>query len=379
MENEILSEILRNLNELVLFSNDPLKDYSFWISVANVLLVGGTLWFLIRYTNATEKMKDEIIRQTDLEQSPVVILCVGDIKDAVEDKHDYAKQQQRRAKFSDFLIRRRLDDGNSDYYLALRNVGNGTAFNVTVEKDNLETARYQSRFLAPNNDEQKFLMQRTGSKKIESWGDFTGSPIVITCNDMSGKTYVFEFEIKHLEVFNKTVFTDGEFSRILNHLNRGDRFEKAKKLRDRFVLKRDDESDFWVRFFNMDHWCQNEYQVAQQMTQIGRYENRYDVTLLINGLPLVQIELKRRGMDLKEAFNQIQRYHKHSFAGTLFEYVQIFVISNGVNTKYFANNPKQSYEQTFYWTDAENRRTTQLDEFTEVFLEKCFISEMIAQ
>ena len=83
MENEILSEILRNLNELVLFSNDPLKDYSFWISVANVLLVGGTLWFLIRYTNATEKMKDEIIRQTDLEQSPVVILCVGDIKDAV--------------------------------------------------------------------------------------------------------------------------------------------------------------------------------------------------------------------------------------------------------------------------------------------------------
>ena len=203
MENEILSEILRNLNELVLFSNDPLKDYSFWISVANVLLVGGTLWFLIRYTNATEKMKDEIIRQTDLEQSPVVILCVGDIKDAVEDKHDYAKQQQRRVKFSDFLIRRRLDDGNSDYYLALRNVGNGTAFNVTVEKDNLETARYQSRFLAPNNDEQKFLMQRTGSKKIESWGDFTGSPIVITCNDMSGKTYVFEFEIKNLE--EKTV------------------------------------------------------------------------------------------------------------------------------------------------------------------------------
>ena len=184
---------------------------------------------------------------------------------------------------------------------------------------------------------------------------------------------------KQLEVFNKTVFTDGEFSRILNHLNRGDRFEKAKKLRDRFVLKRDDESDFWVRFFNMDHWCQNEYQVAQQMTQIGRYENRYDVTLLINGLPLVQIELKRRGMDLKEAFNQIQRYHKHSFAGTLFEYVQIFVISNGVNTKYFANNPKQSFEQTFFWTDVDNRKITSLEDFAEVFLEKCAVSQMIAE
>ena len=89
----------------------------------------------------------------------------------------------------------------------------------------------------------------------------------------------------------------------------------------------------------MDQWCKNEYQVAQQITQVGRYENRYDVTLLINGLPLVQIELKRRGMELKEAFNQIQRYHKHSFTGTLFEYIQIFVISNGVNTKYFSNNP----------------------------------------
>ena len=184
---------------------------------------------------------------------------------------------------------------------------------------------------------------------------------------------------RQLEVFNKTVFSDGEFSRILNHLNKGDRFEKAKKLRDRFVLKRDNETDFWVRFFNMDHWCQNKYQVAQQMTQVGRYENRYDVTLLINGLPLVQIELKRRGMDLKEAFNQIQRYHKHSFAGTLFEYVQIFVISNGVNTKYFSNNPKQSFEQTFFWTDADNRKITQLEDFAEVFLEKCAVSQMIAE
>lgn len=182
-----------------------------------------------------------------------------------------------------------------------------------------------------------------------------------------------------LEAFNATMFSDTEFDRIVNHLNKGDRFAKAKTLRDRFVLRRDDDTITFVRFFNMEHWCQNEYQVVQQITQVGKYENRYDVTLLVNGLPLVQIELKRRGVELKEAFNQINRYHKHSFTGTLFEYVQVFVISNGVNTKYFANNPKQSFEQTFYWTDSENRKITQLDEFADAFLGKCQISEMIAE
>jgi len=182
-----------------------------------------------------------------------------------------------------------------------------------------------------------------------------------------------------LEKFNKTTFSDTEFARILNHLEKGDRYQKAKTLRDRFVLARDNDEKFWVRFFNMDQWCKNEYQVTHQITQSGRYENRYDVTLLVNGLPLVHIELKRRGIEMKEAFNQIQRYHKHSFTGTLFEYVQIFIISNGVNTKYFANNPKQSFEQTFYWTDEKNNKITQLDKFTDVFLEKCTVSEMIAE
>ncbi|MEA3272963.1 MAG: type I restriction endonuclease subunit R, partial [Patescibacteria group bacterium] len=78
-------------------------------------------------------------------------------------------------------------------------------------------------------------------------------------------------------------------------------------------------------------------------------------------------------------FNQIQRYHKHSFTGTLFEYAQIFVISNGVNTKYFSNNPKQTFEQTFYWTDKNNQKITKLSEFADIFLEKCALSEMIAE
>ena len=182
-----------------------------------------------------------------------------------------------------------------------------------------------------------------------------------------------------LEKFNGTTFSDSEWTRVMNHLNKGDRFQKAKTLRDRFALKRDDETTSFIRFFNTDQWCKNEYQVTEQVTQVGKYENRYDVTLLINGLPLVQVELKRRGMEMKEAFNQIKRYHKHSFSGTLFEYVQIFVISNGVNTKYFSNNPKQSFEQTFYWTDEENKKITQLEDFTDTFLEKCAVSEMIAE
>lgn len=182
-----------------------------------------------------------------------------------------------------------------------------------------------------------------------------------------------------LEKFNQTTFSDNEFSRILNHLNNGDRFEKSKKLRDRFALTRDNGDTSFIKFFNMDKWCKNEYQVTNQITQIGKYENRYDVTLLINGLPLVQIELKRRGVEMKEAFNQIQRYQKHSFSGTLFEYVQIFVISNGVNTKYFSNNPKQSFEQTFYWTDEKNFKITKLDDFATNFLEKCTVSKMIAE
>jgi type I restriction enzyme R subunit len=114
----------------------------------------------------------------------------------------------------------------------------------------------------------------------------------------------------------------------------------------------------------------------------GKYKNRYDVTLLINGLPLVQIELKRRGLELKEAFNQVNRYQRHSFSSSygLFQYIQIFVISNGVNTKYYANNRFQSYKQTFYWTDIENKRLTNiLNGFASDFLEKCHISKMICK
>ncbi|WP_210437765.1 type I restriction endonuclease, partial [Vibrio crassostreae] len=96
----------------------------------------------------------------------------------------------------------------------------------------------------------------------------------------------------------------------------------------------------------------NTFQVAQQITVKGIYTNRYDVTVLVNGFPLIQIELKRRGIELKEAFNQVKRYQKHSYHANhgLFNFIQLFVISNGVNTQYFSNNSELSAKQTFDWT-----------------------------
>ena len=183
-----------------------------------------------------------------------------------------------------------------------------------------------------------------------------------------------------LEKFNNCIFSEKEFSAILNHLSKGNVFEKAKTLRDYFNLNRDNGESFYVRFFNNEEWNQNLFQVTNQITQEGTYKNRYDVTILINGLPLVQIELKRRGLELKEAFNQINRYQRHSFwtNNGIFQYVQIFVISNGVNTKYYANNRKQSFKQTFYWADKLNKNIDNLTDFAKEFLNTDHLGKMIA-
>ena len=183
-----------------------------------------------------------------------------------------------------------------------------------------------------------------------------------------------------LEVFNETTFTTKEFDAVLNHLAKGNVFEKAKTLRDRFQLDKEDGTSFYVRFFNTENTSQNLYQVTNQISLEGSYKNRFDVTLLVNGLPLVQIELKRSGIEIKEAFNQINRYQMHSFWSNhgLFQFVQLFVISNGVNTKYLANNKLQSVKQTFFWADAKNKNITELPEFTAAFLNPAHLGKMMA-
>ena len=183
---------------------------------------------------------------------------------------------------------------------------------------------------------------------------------------------------KRLAEHGRTEFTEEEFDKILIYLEGGTRFEKAKKLRDLYPLDIADGKRIWVEFLDCQQWCQNEFQVSNQITVEGRKKCRYDVTILINGLPLVQIELKRRGVELKQAYNQIQRYHKTSFHG-LFDYVQLFVISNGVNTRYFANNPNIGYKFTFNWTDAANHPFNELNMFAAVFLEKCTLGKIIGK
>ena len=183
---------------------------------------------------------------------------------------------------------------------------------------------------------------------------------------------------KALEELGRTSFTEAEFDKIMLHLEGGTRFEKSKKLRDLKDFELEDGQIIWVSFLNTKKWCQNEFQVANQITVEGRKKCRYDVTILINGLPLVQIELKKRGVELKEAYNQVQRYHKTSFHG-LFDYIQLFVISNGVNTRYFANNPNGGYKFTFNWTDKNNHPMNDLSLFATDFLDKCTLGKVISK
>jgi type I restriction enzyme R subunit len=186
-----------------------------------------------------------------------------------------------------------------------------------------------------------------------------------------------------LEAFNDVALTDGEFTKVLHHLNKSSGvFAKAHILRDRMKLEKEDGQTVYLEFFDSVNPLRNRWQVTQQVAMDGgSYKNRYDVTILCNGLPVTQIELKRRGLEMKEAFNQIQRYQKHSFwsGQGLFHFVQLFVISNGVNTKYYANARKQSFKQTFYWAAKENKTIRELDPFTSAFLNREHLGGMIGK
>lgn len=179
------------------------------------------------------------------------------------------------------------------------------------------------------------------------------------------------------DVLKGNDLSDTEFTRLINYLSGKSVFQCAKQLRDQFVLERDDGTSVYMRFLS-PYENENIYQVTNQVTVEGKYMNRYDVTLLCNGLPIVQIELKRAGVDIKEAINQIDRYRIHSYKG-LFHYVQIFVVSNAVETRYFANTDQTRIMKslTFYWTDESNDRINNLNDFSEVFLNQNRLNKMI--
>ena len=190
---------------------------------------------------------------------------------------------------------------------------------------------------------------------------------------------------KQVNIHNKSELkgkelSDREFERLYTLITGKGVFASSKILREKQCIERDDGEKIYIELFNTRQWCKNIYQVSNQVTSItGEKETRYDVTLFINGLPLIQIELKARGKTLKEAVNQIERYRRTSYK-ELYKFIQIYVVSNGVNTKYFANTDGEiNFGYTFFWTDEENNRISNLSEFSMYFLEKCFVSKMIAR
>ena len=184
-------------------------------------------------------------------------------------------------------------------------------------------------------------------------------------------------------------FSDAEFNRIMIHVDNHSVYESAKILHDKYVLQLDNGESVYIDFFSGDT-DRNIYQVTHQVTMDKAhkddvvYKNRYDVTVLINGLPLVQIELKRPGVEINEAINQINRYRKFSFKG-IFRYLQLFAVSNSVQTKYFCNENEMMDGQynpilkslVFFWTDEKNTRINDLNTFTGEFFRKSTITEMM--
>lgn len=190
-----------------------------------------------------------------------------------------------------------------------------------------------------------------------------------------------QFNRFNRRVLNGTPLSDDEFRAVRAHISNRGVFESAKILRDAQLLTRDDGTVIHYSLFNTKEWCKNRFQVAQQVKTTGdKWNNRYDVTLLINGLPLIQIELKRNGVEINEAFNQICRYKRDNAYKGLFNFIQFFIVSNGVHTRYFANDEKElSSSFAFKWTDEENNQYKSLSDFTSHFLDKCWSAKMIAR
>ncbi len=190
-----------------------------------------------------------------------------------------------------------------------------------------------------------------------------------------------------IEKLNSVTFSEDEWKRFLSEYldapNDG-MIEKTRKIQEDYIYDFifDDGHLKNIKIIDKKNIHKNFVQVVNQVTQEGEHKNRYDVTILVNGLPLVHIELKKRGVNLHEAFNQIHRYSKESFNidNSLYKFVQIFVISNGTYTRYFANTTadnKNNYEFTCEWADAKNKVIKDLEDFTKTFFEKRVLLQVL--
>ena len=274
-------------------------------------------------------------------------------------------------------------------------------FNIVVESnENTVVTEYEP---TPRNPDY-----------YQSEADLEEEFIRLLCEEGYTRLYIHTEEelianLRHqLETVNRYKFSDSEWERFFNGAiaNGNDGIvEKTAKIQEDYVqvLKRDDGMSKNITLIDHKNIHNNRLQVINQYTvseaQGAKHDNRYDVTVLVNGLPLVHIELKRRGVAIREAFNQINRYQRDSFwAGCgLFEYVQIFVISNGTNTKYYSNSTRfnaikeaevgrvrknktsNSFEFTSFWADAKNKAIPDLIDFAKTFFAKTTLLNILTK
>ena len=233
----------------------------------------------------------------------------------------------------------------------------------------------------------KYVKDWHVSENFQSEGDLESELIQDLVNQ--GYEYVVDLTTpdtmmanvrKQLQILNKTEFTDLEWLRFQEqYLNTpGDNIiDKTRKVYNDYIYDFvfDDGHIENIYLFDKKVIARNKLQVIKQFEQVGSYVNRYDVTILVNGLPLVQIELKKRGVAIREAFNQIHRYSKESFnaENSLYKFLQLFVISNGTDTRYFANTTKRdknSFDFTMHWAKSDNALLKDLKDFTATFFQK---------
>ena len=196
---------------------------------------------------------------------------------------------------------------------------------------------------------------------------------------------------KHFERLNRVKLSDSEFIRLRDSIINSDVFENAKKLREINTFKRDDDTPLQYTLVNLKNWCKNEFEVVNQLRINTENSNhRYDVILLINGIPVVQIELKTLQITPKKAMEQIVNYKNdpgNGYTNSLLCFIQLFIVSNETNTYYFANNRKEHFSfnaderflPIYEFADKNNNKITNLYEFANCFLPKCTIGELISK
>jgi len=244
---------------------------------------------------------------------------------------------------------------------------------IAETKNFIVLDKYTSDWTAANHYQSEAELERELIKDLSNQG-YEFLPALTSTGAMLANVRV------RLEDLNSVHFSDEEWQRfVANYLdNPSDGIiEKTRKVHDDYIhdFVFDDGRIQNIYLFYKDKIARNKLQVIKQFEQVGQHSNRYDVTILVNGLPLVQIEVKRRGVAIREAFNQIHRYSKESFnsENSLYKFLQIFVISNGTDTRYFANTTKRnknSFDFTMNWAKADNGLIRDLKDFTATFLEK---------